>query len=75
MFVNQQPLLKAMPLSEETLALLGLGAEAQLRYVFDDHGVRAVTLALGAQVVYTFDIVARPGAAANPALTPARSAA
>lgn len=63
-FVNQQPLLKAMPLSEETLALLGLGAEAQLRYTFDAHGARSVALALGAHVVHAFDIVRQRSEAA-----------
>ncbi|MGO1069415.1 aspartyl/asparaginyl beta-hydroxylase domain-containing protein [Lysobacter sp. CA199] len=55
-FVNEQPLLKAVPVSEETLDLLGLGAEAQLRYAFDGERIRSVSLALGPHVVYTFDL-------------------
>lgn len=46
-FVNQQPLLKAIPASEESLDLIGLGAEARLEYAFDGDTVRKATLTLG----------------------------
>jgi aspartyl/asparaginyl beta-hydroxylase (cupin superfamily) len=52
-FVNQQPLLKAVPASEDTLDLPGLGQQARLRFAFDDDAVDHVTLTLGAASVLT----------------------
>lgn len=68
-FVNEQPLLKAVPLAEDVLALLGLGAEAQLRYAFDEQGASSVSLALGPHIVHAFDLVARRREAAAGSVT------
>lgn len=46
-FVNEQPLLKAIPVSEESLDLVGLGADARLEYVFNEDAVLKATLTLG----------------------------
>lgn len=52
-FVNEQPLLKAVPASEETLDLLGLGTEARLEYTFDGDTVLRVTLFVGPAPVFS----------------------
>lgn len=47
-FINNQPLLKAMPVSEDILDLIGLGTEAHLQYEFEVNKVKHVTLVMGA---------------------------
>lgn len=59
-FVNQQPLLKAVPASEDTLDLLGLAPEARLQYAFEGDAIRSVTLTLGATPVFSFDVHSTP---------------
>ncbi|RKH43029.1 hypothetical protein D7Y23_30095 [Corallococcus sp. AB050B] len=55
-FVNEQPMLKAVPVSEDTVDLLGMGPEARLRYTFRGEAVRDVTLTVGTTPVYSFDV-------------------
>ncbi|RKH65886.1 aspartyl/asparaginyl beta-hydroxylase domain-containing protein [Corallococcus llansteffanensis] len=55
-FVNEQPFLKAVPVSEDTVDLLGMGPEARLRYTFHGDQVRGVTLTLGTTPVHSFDV-------------------
>ena len=54
-FVNEQPLLKAVPVSEESLDLIGLGSEARLEYAFNNNVVSSATLTLGATPVFSLD--------------------
>jgi aspartyl/asparaginyl beta-hydroxylase (cupin superfamily) len=53
-FVNDQPLLKAAPASEDTLDVLGLGVPATLQYTFAGERASQVALAIGSHVVHTF---------------------
>lgn len=55
-FVNEQPILKAVPVSEDTLDLLGLESDARLVYAFDGPALQSVTLTLDAVPVFRFDV-------------------
>jgi aspartyl/asparaginyl beta-hydroxylase (cupin superfamily) len=55
-FVNQQPMLKASPVSEDTLDLPGLGADARLEYAFQNDAVHSVTLTMGGAPIFSFEV-------------------
>ncbi|AAF84841.1 aspartyl/asparaginyl beta-hydroxylase domain-containing protein [Xylella fastidiosa] len=46
-FINQQPLLKAVPDAEDLLSLVGLGLPSQLQYEFREERVSHVRLVIG----------------------------
>jgi len=60
-FINEQPMLKAVPVSEDTVDLLGLGPEARLQYTFNGDAVRSVTLNFGTTPLFSFDVRHGPG--------------
>lgn len=55
LFVNGQPMLKAVPVSEDVVELLGLDFDARLLYEFDGGAARRVTLEIGATPVLVID--------------------
>jgi hypothetical protein len=56
LFVNGQPMLKAVPVAEDVVALHGLGFEASLVYEFDGDTASRVTLHVGAAPVLAIDV-------------------
>lgn len=47
LYVNEQPMLKLMPVSEDTLALQGLDFDANVDYVFDGGSIKRLYLNMG----------------------------
>jgi aspartyl/asparaginyl beta-hydroxylase (cupin superfamily) len=55
-FVNEQPLLKAVAVSEDTLDLIGLGLDVRLHYAFDDDLAKQVLLTVDSMPVLPLDV-------------------
>jgi hypothetical protein len=47
-FINEQPLLRGVPVADNVVEVLGLGDHARLHYVFNEQCATSVTLSLGA---------------------------
>lgn len=56
LFVNDQPMLKAVPISEDRVKLLGLAFPAELAYDFADGRARRVSLELGGVPILALDV-------------------
>jgi aspartyl/asparaginyl beta-hydroxylase (cupin superfamily) len=56
LFVNEQPMLKAVPLSEDRVELLGLGFPAELAYELEDGHARRVSLEAGGVAILTLEV-------------------
>ncbi|MCK5639669.1 MAG: hypothetical protein KAJ19_02685, partial [Gammaproteobacteria bacterium] len=55
LFLNKQPMLKAIPVSEHSIALIGLSVSAGLNYTFNNSQVAQVELVLDDTPILTIE--------------------